>query len=312
MNPTPSIPARLLACVRRALPKSGKLCLWLLKIILPVSLAVSLSQYYGIIDYLAGYMHPLFNLIGLPGATAIVFITSIFLPLYASIAVMTSLAITMREATILAVMCLICHNLLVECAVTKKTGSPFTGMVVLRISAAFVAAFFLNAVLPANDNPFAQLTDTGQAETLYAVLEGWLITSLWIIVTIAVIVTLLMIIQRILAEFRLADLISRPLQPLMRLFGLPGNSSFLWIVGNVVGLAYGGAVMVDMVEEGKITLEETNTVNHHLAISHSLLEDTLLFVALGINFWIIVGTRLLLAMVVVWGRRLILSFIKKT
>ncbi|NDV83516.1 nucleoside recognition domain-containing protein [Bacteroides sp. 51] len=297
---------RVFKCVREALPRSGKLSLWLLKIILPVSLLVRLLQYYGIIDYLAEYLHPLFNLVGLPGATAIVFITSIFLPLYAAIAVMTSLAMTMREATILAVMCLIAHNLIVECAVTKKTGSSFWGMVVLRISMAFVAALFLNNVLPVNDTPFMQTAQVEQFNSLGAVLVAWLYSSLTLIITILVIVTALMILQRLLSEFRLIDAISRPLRPLMRVFGLPDSSPFLWIVGNVIGLAYGGAIMADMVEEGNLTLKDANTVNHHLAISHSLLEDTLLFVALGINFWIIVGTRILFAMLVVWVRRFII------
>lgn len=297
---------RILKCVREALPRSGKLSLWLIKIILPVSLLVRVLQYYGIIDYLADYLHPLFNLVGLPGATAIVFITSLFLPLYAAIAVMTSLALTMREATILAVMCLIAHNLIVECAVTRKTGSSFFGMVALRVSMAFVAAVFLNHLLPVNDTPFMQAAQIEQLHSLGAVLMAWLYSSLTLIVTILVIVTALMILQRLLTEFRLIDAISRPLRPLMKIFGLPESSPFLWIVGNVIGLAYGGAVMADMVEEGNLTLKDANTVNHHLAISHSLLEDTLLFVALGINFWIIVGTRILFAMLVVWVRRFII------
>lgn len=297
---------RIIKSVREALPKSAKTCVWLLKIILPISLLVRLLQYYGIMDYLAEYIHPLFNFIGLQGATAIVFITSLFLPLYAPIAVMTSLSITMREATILSLMCLIAHNLLVECAVTKKTGSSFWGMAALRISMAFVAALFLNMVLPVNDAPFMQAVITEANPTLATVLIEWLYSSLKLIITIILIVTGLMILQRLLSEFNLIEAISRPLRPLMRVFGLPDSSPFLWIVGNVIGLAYGGAVMSDMVEEGKLNLKESNTVNYHLSISHSLLEDTLLFVALGINLWVIIGTRVLLAMIVVWSRRLII------
>lgn len=47
-----------------------------------------------------------------------------------------------------------------------------------------------------------------------------------LIVTIVLIVTALMILQRALSEFNLIDLISRPLRPLMRIFGLPDNSPF--------------------------------------------------------------------------------------
>src|SRR5574344_2345899 len=132
--------SRIWKCIVMALPKSGKTCLWLLEIILPISLLVRLLQYYGVIDVLAEYMHPIFNMIGLPGALAIAFITSIFLPLYATIAVMTSLTMTIREATILTLMVLVAHNLLVECAVTKRTGSSFWGMMTLRIGMAFVIA----------------------------------------------------------------------------------------------------------------------------------------------------------------------------
>lgn len=306
MDNTKSAKARISDSVRHALPRAGSTSLWLMKIILPVSLAVRLLQYYGIIDYLAEFLHPLFNLIGLPGATAIVFITSLFLPLYAAIAVMTSLAITMREATILSLMCLIAHNLLVECAVTKKTGSSFWGMVILRISMAFVAAIMLNTFLPVDNTPFTASVQVDQFTGLGDLLTTWLYSSLSLAITIILIVTALMIIQRLLVEFNLTDTISRPLRPLMRIFGLPDHSSFLWIVGNVVGLAYGGAVMVDMVDEGQLTLKDSNTVNYHLSISHSLLEDTLLFVALGINLWIIICTRIFLAMIVVWSRRLII------
>ncbi|MCP3893762.1 MAG: nucleoside recognition protein [Bacteroides sp.] len=306
MKESPTFAARIWKCTREALPKSGRTSLWLLKIILPVSLLVRLLDYYGAIAWLADYMHPLFNLIGLPGALAIVFITSVFLPLYASIAVMTSLAMTIREATILTLMCLVAHNLLVECAITKKTGSSFWGMVLLRIGMAFAVAVFLNTLLPVDNTPFELLMQPEQFASLGEVFKAWFQSSMVLIVTIVLIVTALMILQRALSEFNLIDLISRPLRPLMRIFGLPDNSPFLWIVGNVVGLAYGGAVMIDLVEEGKLSLKDSNTVNYHLSISHSLLEDTILFVALGINWFVIIGTRLLFAIIVVWGRRFII------
>ena len=61
--------------------------------------------------------------------------------------------------------------------------------------------------------------------------------------------------------------------------------------------------MIDEVEEGRLTREEANLVNHHLGVSHSLLEDTMLFVAMGISFWWIFLTRLALAMGAVWTMR---------
>lgn len=296
---------RLVKCVRLALPRSLSICLWLLKVMLPISLAVRVLQYVGVIDWLAGYLSPVFSYIGLSGDSAFVFLTSIFLPLYPTIAVMTTLTLTLREATILAVMCLISHNLPVECSVAHKTGSRFGEIVAFRIIMSFVAAVVLNWLLPQSDAPFNFLASATTEVTSWGMLlMQWLTSSLSLIVTIVLIVTALMVLQRVLEEFGWMHRIAHSLSPLMRLFGLPSGCSLLWLTGNVVGMAYGAAIMIDEVEEGRLTREEANLVNHHLGVSHSLLEDTMLFVAMGISFWWICLTRLVLAMIAVWTMRL--------
>ena len=102
-HPMPKLPRvliRLYKCVLRAIPRSMSICVWLLKVMLPISLAVRVLQHVGFIDWLAGWLTPVFSYIGLSGDSAFVFLTSIFLPLYPTIAVMTTLTITLREATI--------------------------------------------------------------------------------------------------------------------------------------------------------------------------------------------------------------------
>ena len=74
--------------------------------------------------------------------------------------------------------------------------------------------------------------------------------------------------------------------------------------GNTLGLAYGSAVLVDYARQGKLTGTEADLLNYHLAISHSQLEDPLLFAVLGLPVvWLIVP-RILLAFIVVWLKRL--------
>ena len=101
-----------------SLKKSARTSVWLLKIILPISLLVRFLEYAGALAWIADYLNPVFVHLGLPGSTAIVFITSIFLPLYAPLAIITSMSITLRELTILALMCQIAHNLPVESAIS--------------------------------------------------------------------------------------------------------------------------------------------------------------------------------------------------
>ena len=302
--PLPRLFLRLYKCVLRAIPRSLSICLWLLKVMLPISLAVRVLQYVGFIDWLAAILSPIFSIIGLSGDSAIIFLTSIFLPLYPTIAVMTTLTLTLREATILAVMCLVSHNLPVECSVAHKTGSPFGRIVAFRIAMSFMSAIVLNTLLPQSNAPFSFM-NMGVAEVTSwsMLLMQWLTSSLTLTVTIVLIVTALMVLQRVLEEFGWMHRIAHMLSPLMRLFGLPSGCSLLWLTGNVVGMAYGAAIMIDEVEQGRLTRHEANLVNHHLGVSHSLLEDTMLFVAMGISFWWIFLTRLALAMIAVWTMR---------
>lgn len=304
--PLPRLLLRLYKCFLRAIPRSLSICVWLLKVMLPISLAVRVLQYVGFIDWLAAILSPIFSIIGLSGDSAIVFLTSIFLPLYPTIAVMTTLTLTLREATILAVMCLVSHNLPVECSVAHKTGSPFGRIVAFRVAMSFLSAIVLNWLMPQSDVSFSFLASATTEVTSWGMLlVQWLSSSLTLTVTIVLIVTALMVLQRVLEEFGWMHRIAHMLSPLMRVFGLPTGCSLLWLTGNVVGMAYGAAIMIDEVEQGRLSRDEANLVNHHLGVSHSLLEDTMLFVAMGISFWWIFTTRLVLAIVAVWAMRLI-------
>ena len=294
---------RLYKCLCLAMPRSLSICLWLLKVMLPISLAVRVLQYVGVIDWLAGVLSPMFAYIGLSGDSAIVFLTSIFLPLYPTIAVMATLTLTLREATILAVMCLVSHNLPVECSVAHKTGSPFGRIVAFRVAMSFVSAIVLNMLLPQSDATFSFLASSVEVTSWGMLFMQWLSSSLTLVVTIVLIVSALMVLQRVLEEFGWMHRIAHSLSPLMRIFGLPTGCSLLWLTGNVVGMAYGAAIMIDEVEQGRLTRYEANLVNHHLGVSHSLLEDTMLFVAMGISFWWIFLTRLVLAIIAVWTMR---------
>ncbi|MDD3508007.1 MAG: nucleoside recognition protein [Parabacteroides sp.] len=296
---------RIWLCIKNALPKSARTCIWLLKIILPISLLVRLLEYSGWLAEISGFLSTLFSLVGLPGETAIIFITSTFGPLYAPIALITSMSLGLREATILAIMCLVSHNLIVESSIQAKTGSSFWGMTILRVSMSFLIAFTLNLVLPEwSGQTVGKALAATQDTSLKEVLILWITGSMSVIITILLIVTGLMILHNVLDEFRLMKKLSDLFAPLMKIFGLPRDAAFLWLVGNVVGLAYGGAIMVEQMQLKKLTQKEGHLLNHHLAVSHSLLEDTVIFVAIGIPALWILGTRLLFAIAVVWGRRL--------
>lgn len=290
-----------------AIKKSGTTALWLLKMILPISLAVRFLDYFGILTYIAGFLDPVFMNLGLPGSTAIIFITSIFLPLYAPLAIITSMSLTLRELTILALMCQIAHNLPVESAIQAKTGTSLWGMTTLRIVMSILTAFVLNLILPVEMGmPLFVQTDIVVINSIGELLLAWLKGSLNIAILIFVIIFSLNLLYNILNAYHLISKLSKGVEPLLKFFGLSANTGFLWLIGYIVGLAYGGALMMDQLKEGTVTRKEANLLNHHLAVSHSVIEDNLLFVALGVSIWWILGVRFTVAWFVVWFRRLIL------
>lgn len=286
-----------------AVRPSLKTSWWLLKIMLPISLAVRLLQYYGVIEWCAQWLNPVFQYLGLPGASAIAFLTGASVTTYASLAVMLSMTLTMRQATIIAIMVLICHALPLECAVVKKVGSKPFRMGLIRIAGAFMAALYLNMVLPEMDAPFGHVMASDVSITLVGVLQEWAISSVKLVIMIMGIIYSLTVVQRMMDDLGIMYQLVRPIQPLMRFFGLPRNAAYLWLVGNVLGISYGSAMMISLEESGQITKEEANEVNYHLIMNHSMLEDTMVFATAGVSAVWILSTRILFALLLVWGRK---------
>lgn len=292
---------RLLLCFKLALKKASKTVIWLLKIILPISLFVSFLQFFGVIDWMSLILSPFFAYLGLPGEAAIVFISSIFLALYAPIAIIATLPLGVREMTILALMCLISHNMIVETAVQRKTGSSPWIIFPLRLLMSVVSALLLNWLLPAQMGDIVGHVQTVIVhESIWDMLWAWCQMAFFLVLKMSAIVSGLMFLQAVLKEFKILDVIARLFAPFMKLMGLSRDSSFLWFVAQTVGLTYGSAVLLEELEEHDMPRQDVNLLNYHIAINHSLLEDTSLFWSMGVPlFWITIP-RFLLAVAFVW------------
>lgn len=295
---------KLQICVLGGLKKGLKTGWWMTKMMLPITLTMAILKWIGAIDLMSQWLAPLFKLFGLTAEGVLVFITACFSSLYAAIAAMATLSIDYRSATILAVMGLICHNLIVETIIQRKAGSTAWFIIVLRITTALIAALALNAILPTDYSGTLMITAANISDgTFIGALTDWGSGMLNLIPMMFCLIVALNILQAILREFNLIRYFTIPLLPLMKIFGLSRDSSFLWIVLNTLGLAYGGSVLITEVENEEIPLNEAKLLNTHAALNHSLLEDSFLFAAIGVGlFWLIVP-RVLLAIIAVWIQR---------
>ncbi len=293
---------RLRLCVASALPKGLKTAWWLIKITVPVSFGVMLLDHFGILAFMAQYTGPVFRHIGLPGVSAIVLVTSIFTNIYSVVAVLSMLHLPVREGMILATMCLVSHGFLIETMVMKRTGSSAVRMLLLRLTGSVIIGWMLNLIMPGSISP--DITSVIQKhESFSLALMNWLNSITHTTIKIILLVNLLLIFQRILDEFGWIGAIEKPLNPLMKLFGLPRSTTLSWVVANLIGLAYGSAIMIDESEKGKMSRADADLLNHHVSLSHSQLEDPLLFLTLGYAIHWLIWPRILIAIAAVWLRK---------
>lgn len=287
--------------LKRSARPAVKTAIWLLKIMIPVTLAVSICDYLGWIERFSLFATPLFSFMGLEGKAAIPFVTGIFTNLYAAIAVMASLSMDFRTVTILATMCLISHNMIVECKIQQKAGSPIAFIAPLRIFSSLIAGFLLNKILPADYVGTLFMPVAKESYTTFGeVIMGWGYSTIMMSVQILIIVFTLNTLQNILRHYNLIEKMKRPLSPLMTLLGLPASTSILWIIANTLGLAYGGMAIVDELEKGDVSLPDVRIMNSSIALTHSLLEDSLIFIALGVGIFWVVLPRVIFSIIVVF------------
>jgi spore maturation protein SpmB len=280
---------------------------WLIKITVPVSFGVMLLDYFGILTLMAKYTGPLFSHLGLPGVSAIVLITSIFTNIYSVVAVLSLLHLPMREGIILASMCLVSHGFPIETAVMKRTGSSAVRMLLLRLTGSFVIAAMLNLLMPGSFT-LESTTITIQHQEFSLVFINWFRSVSATTLKILVLVNILLVFQRVMDEFGWMSAIEKPLSPIMKMFGLPRSTTLSWVVANLIGLAYGSAIMIEESEKGKMNREDADLLNHHVSLSHSQLEDPLLFLTLGYTIHWLIWPRVIIAIASVWFRKAELRF----
>ncbi len=97
---------------------------------------------------------------------------------------------------------------------------------------------------------------------------------------------------RYLPVFRRAG---RAVDPLMRGMGLTRDAAVPLFTGIFLGIAYGAGIIIRVAQEKKLPRRQLFLMGLFLATCHAVVEDTLIFVVLGANGWLMLGVRLLIA-----------------
>lgn len=290
--------------IRATVPSTLKTAIWVVKVTVAVSFAIMVLQYLQVVPWVSELLSPLFSIFGLPGEAALAYVSGYFVNVYSAIAAAVTLDLDVRSVTILSVMVLCSHNMIVETAVQKKTGSSALRMVVVRTISGIILGIALNIILPQMGGSLGNNLAQTEVSTLKEYFHQWFWSTLLLVPKMIAIIFSLNIIQALLAEFGVIKFISNLFRPVMKVFGLPARCSLLWIIANTVGLAYGAALMIEESKNGALSKKDIDLLNSHIGISHSNLEDLLLLTSIGGVWWILLLSRWIMSIILVWELKL--------
>ncbi|MGM0841620.1 MAG: nucleoside recognition domain-containing protein [Bacillota bacterium] len=281
------------------------------KVIFPITLIVFLLQYTPVLPWVMEKISPFMKLIGLSGDAAIPLVLGNFLNLYAGIGGILSLDLTVKEVFIIAVMLSFSHNLFIESTVAAKVGVKIWLIVAVRVGLALVSAVVINLVW----NGGSEIAKYGMMPPQQAEPDGWgeiillgLEKAGFGVLQLALIVIPLMMIIQVMKDLKWMDVFSRWMSPATRALGMNANTSSTMVAGLVIGLAYGAGVMIQAVKEDGVSKKDVTIAFIFLVACHAVVEDTLIFIPLGIPVLplliIRLVTAILLTMAVsyIWNR----------
>lgn len=282
------------------------------KIIFPITLIISVLQYTPILKWIIDLIAPVMNLIGLSGDAAIPLVLGNFLNLYAGIGAILTLELTVKEVFIIAVMLSFSHNMFIESGVAVKVGVKLWVIVTVRIGLALVSAFIINLVWKGGaelaEYGFAGGSNTESVSGIGAIIWNGLEKASMGVLQLAIIVIPLMVVIQIMKDLKWLDVFSKKLAPFTRLLGIKENASMTLVAGLTIGLAYGAGVMIQAVKEDNVSKKDMTLAFIFLVACHAVVEDTLIFIPLGIPVWplflIRITTAIILTILVayVWRR----------
>lgn len=284
---------------------------WMLsKIVFPVTIIVTILQYTPILPWFIKLIAPVMKLIGLPGEAAMPLVLGNFLNLYAAIGAIVSFDFTVKEVFIMAIMLSFSHNLIVESAVATRVGVSWWIIITVRVGLALVSAFLINIFW----NGGSEQAQYGLISANDVVLNGWgeillhgLTTATIAVLQLALIIFPLMIATQYFREKGWLEKLSKAFAPFTRFLGMKENTSFTLVTGLTIGLAIGAGVMIQAVQEDNVSHKDMVLALIFLVSCHAVVEDTVVFIPLGIPVWPLLVIRVFAAVILT----MVISFIWK-
>jgi hypothetical protein len=274
----------------------------LYKILIPFVFIIKFLEIIGAVNLIVKVFEPLMNTIGLPAALGIIWVTALVVNIYAALILfvnlLPSIDVSVAQITILTVAMLLCHNLIVESAISKSAGVSFLFTVFYRLISAFVACWILNLIYTYFDYLNQPFITTFTVDLPQPGLLFWLKDQTLYLFYVFIIIVVLVTSLEILKFIGIEKFLKKILVPPLRLFGISDSAMNIIIVGMTMGLQFGGGILIKEVKSGKIDKQSVFLSILMINLIHAIIEDTLLMLAVGGHYTGVIFARLIFGLII--------------
>lgn len=265
------------------LNKGVRSFLWVLKILLPIAFFISVAEWRGWLNEGEFIFQPIMPWLGLPPMAALPLIFGLLSGIYAGIAAMVALPLSKEQMTLIAIFLMLAHSLPQEGMIQGQSGFHPLKATLIRLGTAASTLIFISYFLRTTPEALAVSPGSYLSSSFPNFLQNWLITNLILSLKILGIILGLFIFLEFCRSAGWVEYIIKSISPLLKIHGLSSKSALVWITGTIFGLIYGAAIVLEELKEGKLPRQELERLHISIGLQHSIIEDPLLFLALGIN-----------------------------
>ncbi len=275
----------------------------LFRLMIPTIIVVKVLEELGAVDYLAIFLGPVMAWVGLPESMGLVWATTILTNIYAGMLVFFYVQqtemLSVAQVTVLSVLLLLAHGLPVEAHIAQQAGVRLRITLLLRLGGGLLLGWILHQLYTQMN--WLQETNqlVWQPQIPEAGLWAWVVNQAKSLLMIQVIIIVLLTCLKILKLLGIERLIGFLLRPILRFLGIGKEATTITIVGVTLGLSFGGGLLIKEARAGHVPQQDIFASMCLLALSHSMIEDTLLVMVLGADLSGVLWARLIFTVVLI-------------
>jgi hypothetical protein len=273
---------------------------WVLaRIMVPITIAAEVLSRMGVIEAVAPAFAPAMAVVGLPPELGLAWLSGMLVGIWGAIPLVFTLvpvsSLSVADVTVFSALLLFAHGLPIEQKIIQKAGPGMIATTVIRVTGGVLYAFILHRLFTATGWLSAPVTPAlvpmNAAQDWY----GFFVGLLEMMVIMFVILLVLSWGLEILRATGLLKLMMSALAPLLRLAGIREEAGEFTAVGLFLGISYGGGLLIRQARSGAVPPRQVFLSCVFMGFAHSVIEDTLVVMALGADMSSVLFGRLAFA-----------------